>query len=98
VLGYICYWLVADELHITNVAVHPEYRNRSIGWQLLLHTVKLGQSAGARVAVLEVGQSNRAARALYEKLGFVVVHERPRYYPESREDGLVMELKLNPLT
>jgi ribosomal protein S18 acetylase RimI-like enzyme len=42
--------------------------------------------------VLEVGRSNKAARALYEKLGFVTVHKRPRYYHESREDGLVMEL------
>jgi ribosomal-protein-alanine N-acetyltransferase len=94
VLGYICFWLVADELQITNLAVHPEYRRRSIGWQLLLHAFQLGHEAGARFAVLEVGRSNRAARALYEKLGFVAVHERPRYYPESREDGLVMELNL----
>ena len=96
VLGYICFWLVADELQITNLAVHPEYRHRSIGRQLLLHTLQLGHAAGARLAVLEVDRSNRAARALYEKLGFVVVHKRPCYYPESREDGLVMEL--NPLT
>ena len=98
VLGYICFWLVADELQITNLAVNPEYRHRSIGRQLLLHALQLGHAAGARLAVLEVGRSNRAARALYEKLGFVVVHKRPCYYPESREDGLVMELKLNPLT
>ena len=98
VLGYICFWLVADELQITNLAVHPEYRRRSIGWHLLLHAIRLGLAAGARFAVLEVDRSNRAARALYEKLGFMVVHKRPCYYPESREDGLVMELKLNHLT
>ncbi|MEJ2235144.1 MAG: ribosomal protein S18-alanine N-acetyltransferase [Syntrophobacterales bacterium] len=96
VLGYICFWLVADELQITNLAVHPEYRRRSIGWQLLLHAFQLGHAAGARFALLEVGRSNRAARALYEKLGFMVVHKRPCYYPESREDGLVMELNLEP--
>ena len=94
VLGYICFWLVADELQITNLAVHPEYRHRSIGWQLLLHAFQLGRAEGARSAVLEVDRSNRAARALYEKLGFIVVHQRACYYPESREDGLVMELKL----
>ena len=95
VLGYICFWLVADELQITNLAVHPEYRHRSIGWQLLLHAFQLGHEAGARLAVLEVDRSNRAARALYEKIGFMVVHKRPCYYPESREEGLVMEL--NPI-
>lgn len=94
VLGYICFWLVADELQITNLAVHQEYRRRSIGWLLLLHALQLGHAAGARLAVLEVGRSNRAARALYEKLGFMVVHKRPCYYPESREDALVMERSL----
>ena len=94
VLGYICFWLVADELQITNLAVHQEYRRRSIGWLLLLHALQLGHAAGARLAVLEVGRSNRAARALYEKLSFMVVHKRPCYYPESREDGLVMERSL----
>jgi ribosomal-protein-alanine N-acetyltransferase len=94
VLGYICFLLVADELQITNLAVHPEYRRRSIGWQLLLHAFQLGHAAGARLAVLEVDRSNKAARRLYEKLGFMVVHKRPCYYPESREDGLVMELNL----
>jgi ribosomal-protein-alanine N-acetyltransferase len=94
VLGYICFWLVADELQITNLAVHPEYRRRSIGWQLLLYAFQLGRAAGARLAVLEVGRFNRAARALYEKLGFVAVHNRPCYYPESGEDALVMELNL----
>jgi ribosomal-protein-alanine N-acetyltransferase len=95
VLGYICFWLVADELQITNLAVHPEYRRRSIGWQLLLHAFQLGHASGAQFAVLEVGRSNKAARALYEKLGFVAVHKRPRYYPESREDALVMKFNLN---
>ena len=94
VLGYICFWLVADELQITNLAVHQEYRRRSIGWLLLLHALQLGHAAGARLAVLEVGRSNRAARVLYEKLGFMVVHKRPCYYPESREDALVMERSL----
>jgi ribosomal-protein-alanine N-acetyltransferase len=94
VLGYICFLLVVDELQITNLAVHPEYRRRSIGWQLLLHAFQLGHAAGARLAVLEVGRFNRAARALYEKLGFVAVRNRPCYYPESREDALVMELNL----
>ena len=54
VLGYICFWLVADELQITNLAVHPEYRRRSIGWQLLLHAFQLGHASGAQFAVLEV--------------------------------------------
>lgn len=95
VLGYVCFWLVADELQITNIAVHPEYRKRGIGLHLLLHAIQLGYKAGASFAVLEVGCSNKPARALYERLGFVAVQKRSRYYPESNEDALVMGLNLD---
>ena len=44
----------------------------------------------ARVAVLEVRAGNAAARALYERLGFVVVGERRKYYREPVEDALIM--------
>lgn len=94
-LGYVCFWLAAEELQITNIAVHPQYRRRGIGLHLLLHALELGRETGAQLAVLEVGSSNKPARALYEKLGFAVVQKRTRYYPESNEDALVMGLYLN---
>ena len=94
-LGYVCFWLVADELQITNIAVHPHYRQRKIGLHLLLHTIHLAYKAGARLAVLEVGFFNKAARALYEKLGFVAGQKRSRYYHESNEDAVVMTLDLD---
>ena len=91
--GYVCFWLVVDELQITNIAVHPHYRRLGLGKHLLIHALQLGNHTGARSAVLEVGWTNRAAQALYEKLGFVALHSRPGYYPES-EDALVMGLSL----
>jgi ribosomal-protein-alanine N-acetyltransferase len=94
VLGYVCLWLVADEVQVTNLAVHPGYRRRGVGGSLLMHACGLGHSAGARLVVLEVGESNKAARALYETAGFVAVQKRPRYYPECGEDALVMSLSL----
>lgn len=95
VVGYVCFWLVADEIQITNLAVHVGFRRRGIGVRLLLHALNLGYQAGARLAVLEVRQSNTPARTLYERLGFAVVQERPRYYPEYQEAALVLELKLD---
>ena len=94
-LGYVCFWLVADEIQITNIAVHIEYRRRGVGRSLLLHACYLGYEAGARLAVLEVGRANKAARALYERLGFEAIQIRPRYYPASGEDALLMQLSLN---
>jgi ribosomal-protein-alanine N-acetyltransferase len=95
VVGYVCVWLVADEIQIANLAVHIGYRRRGVGVALLLHAFAEGYSAGARLAVLEVARKNTAARALYERMGFAVVQERPRYYPESRDDALIMELSLS---
>lgn len=95
VLGFVCFWLVADEIQITNLAVHVGYRRRGLGCRLLLHALSLGYQAGARLAVLEVRQSNEPALALYERFGFTVVQERPRYYAESEEAALVLELRLD---
>ncbi len=97
VFGYICVWLVADEIQIANLAVHIWYRRRGVGLALLLHACTEGYSAGARLAVLEVARKNTAALALYERMGFVLMQKRPRYYPESRDDALIMELKLRRL-
>ena len=95
-LGYACFWLVADEMQITNLAVHIGYRRRGVGRRLMVHSLQKGYKAGARLALLEVRCSNQAARALYEGLGFAVVQERPNYYPEHREAALVLKLDLDP--
>lgn len=95
-VGYGCFWLLAEEIQITNVAVHIDYRRQGVGRRIMLHMLQQGYEAGARLAFLEVRGSNQAARALYEGLGFVTVGERPNYYPEHREGALVLRLKLEP--
>ena len=95
-VGYGCFWLLAEEIQITNVAVHIDYRRQGVGRRIMLHILQQGYEAGARLAFLEVRGSNQAARALYEGLGFVTVGERPNYYPEHREGALVLRLKLEP--
>jgi ribosomal-protein-alanine N-acetyltransferase len=95
VVGYICFWLVADEIQIVNVAAHPAWRRRGIGTRLMRHALERGYEAGAKVAVLEVRRSNEAALSLYQGLGFKVVRERPGYYPEHREPALILEMKLD---
>ena len=31
VVGYGGMWLIVDEAHITNIAIHPQYRRRGLG-------------------------------------------------------------------
>ncbi len=91
VLGYVCFWIILDELHLLNLAVHPVHRRQGIGGRLLSFALKTGKSKGARFAILEVRPSNLAAMSLYRKAGFVTVGRRPGYYSESNEDAIIME-------
>ena len=69
-IGYLCLWLIADELHVTNFAVDPTHRQRGFGRQLLGTLLELYRRNGARRAALEVRPSNHSARRLYEAFGF----------------------------
>jgi ribosomal-protein-alanine N-acetyltransferase len=93
-VGYLCLWEVADELHITNIAVHPATRRRGIGRALLRTVLDEARGRGPRLVVLEVRPSNHGARTLYESFGFRVVGRRRGYYYDTGEDALVMEAGL----
>jgi ribosomal-protein-alanine N-acetyltransferase len=90
IVAYGGIWLMVDEAHVTTFAVHPAYRRRRIGEQLLLALLDLAKERRAREATLEVRLSNLPARRLYEKYGFRPVGIRPRYYSDNNEDALIM--------
>src|SRR5512137_2824496 len=89
-VGYICVWVVTDELHINNLAVHPRWRKRGIARELLHAAMRHGRTQGARAAYLEVRASNLAALALYRQTRFEAIGVRPRYYTHPVEDAVVM--------
>ena len=90
VVGYLVVWLVTDEVHIANVAVHPGWRRQGLGARLIGEAVWGREQEGFRWVGLEVRRSNRAARALYRKLGFVEVGVRKNYYVQEGEDAVLM--------
>lgn len=94
VLGYLCLWEIADELHITNIAVHPTCRRQGIGRTLLRGVLEDARQRKLRLVVLEVRPSNTEARTLYETFGFRVIGRRRGYYYDTGEDALVMEADL----
>jgi [ribosomal protein S18]-alanine N-acetyltransferase len=95
VLGYICFWLVADEVQIFNLAVQVAHRRHGIGRALLLYALRFGYLHRARVALLEVRRSNDAAQRLYSSLGFQPAGQRNDYYGGMREPAVLMELEMN---
>jgi ribosomal-protein-alanine N-acetyltransferase len=92
VIGYVGFWFIVDEAHISTLAVHPAYRGLGIGEQLLQDALSDAVTRGAQVATLEVRVSNDTALNLYRKFGFEVIGERPRYYRDNNEDALLMIL------
>jgi ribosomal-protein-alanine N-acetyltransferase len=90
VLGYGGLWMIVDEAHISTLAVHPEWRGKSLGELLLVALIEAAMLRGAVVATLEVRVSNRVAQALYRKHAFAQVGRRKGYYTDNHEDALIM--------
>lgn len=93
VVGMLVLWLIVDEAHVATLAVHPEYRRRGIGEQLLCEALKSISEEGAQQAALEVRAGNTAAQAMYRKLGFEISGTRLRYYKDNFEDAILLTLK-----
>ncbi len=95
VIGYTCRWRVTDEVHLLNLAVHPEHRGRSIGRLLMESMIDEARTTAASVVFLEVRAGNVVARRLYRQLGFRDLGVRRSYYGPG-QDAIVMELRLDP--
>jgi ribosomal-protein-alanine N-acetyltransferase len=89
-IGMAGFWLLADEAHISTIAVHPHWHRRGLGEWMLVNIIEEAGKLGAVVATLEVRPSNIAARKLYQKYDFVEVGRRPRYYNDNNEDALIL--------
>ena len=87
--GYVFFYCVMDELHVMNIAVHPDFRKKGMGEKLLTHVHDFGIEHKIKFAYLEVRQTNTAAQKLYEKMGYQKQGRRIGYY-SNQEDALLM--------
>jgi len=90
ILGFAGFWIMAEEAHITNIAVREQYRYQGIGERLLISMIDLASELKAHIITLEVRASNTAAQSLYYKYGFTQTGLRRGYYTDNREDGVLM--------
>lgn len=97
VVGYIIAWKIHDEVHILNLAVHPDHRRKGIGRGLLIDCLRHFSRKGIRSAILEVRVRNQDAIRLYERIGFRSIGLRRKYYSDTGEDALVMKLDVGYL-
>jgi ribosomal-protein-alanine N-acetyltransferase len=97
VVGYVVALVMADEGEIADLAVAPSARRRGIARSLLERTMVDAMEGGVRALYLEVRESNAAARALYQALGFEPVGRRRGYYQHPAEDALLLRRDLSPI-
>ena len=90
VIGYCGMWVLFEEAHITNIAIHPHHRGNGYGKQLLLAAMEHAASFGAEMMTLEVRETNLVAQNMYEKFGFMQQGFRKKYYSDTGEGALLL--------
>ena len=92
IIGCVVYHNIVGDVDMTNVQVKEAHRKRGIGTALMKAAMEKARSVGGERFTLEVRESNLAAIALYESLGFTVEGKRRGFYEHPREDALIMWL------
>ena len=90
IVAYGGIWVILEDSHVTTIAVHPDFRGRKFGEEMLVHLLEEAIAARASWITLEVRESNETAQRLYRKYGFTVVSTRRGYYSDNNENALVM--------
>ncbi len=94
--GFVVASRVLDEASILSIAVVPRQQRNGLGRSLLLAAIARAEREGAVRCLLEVRETNAAARRLYTEIGFALDGVRKNYYPREggREDALLMSREL----
>lgn len=90
IVAYAGCWVLANEGHITNVAVDPDYQGQGLGRKLMNELTSRVKALGVDSMTLEVRPSNTVAINLYTSLGFRSVGQRPKYYTNPVEAAEIM--------
>jgi len=90
IVGYGGMWVILDEAHVTNIAIHPEYRGIGAGNLIVETLFQICRLEKVASITLEVRRSNEIAQNLYKKYGFVEEGVRKNYYEDNREDAVIM--------
>jgi ribosomal-protein-alanine N-acetyltransferase len=90
IVGYICFAIIVDELHLRNISVHKDFRRCGIASQMMSEMIRTSLGRGVLWSTLEVRRSNTAAIKFYEKYGFEIKGIRRSYYRDTGEDAFIM--------
>lgn len=89
-VAFLVFWFVHDEVHILNVAVHPDFRRGGIATRIIERLVGRARDHDFAFVTLEVREHNSPAIGLYQSMGFDVTGRREEYYADTGEAALLM--------
>ncbi|HKJ57366.1 MAG TPA: ribosomal protein S18-alanine N-acetyltransferase [Nitriliruptoraceae bacterium] len=89
IVGFAMTTRQPDEVHLLDIAVAASRRRQGVARHLLARLAAMAMADGATAMTLEVRTSNRPARSLYARVGFVDHGVRPGYYRDG-EDAAIL--------
>jgi ribosomal-protein-alanine N-acetyltransferase len=87
--------MICDEVHLLNLTVHPDFRRCGTARELITFLICFSRRHGAKWIDLEVRRSNSPALRIYRAFGFREKAVRRGYYPDNREDAVIMKLEFD---
>ncbi|WP_174875263.1 ribosomal protein S18-alanine N-acetyltransferase [Vogesella oryzae] len=96
-IGYAVILQVLDEIQLQNIFISKPWQRQGYGRKLLQLLMELAAKQNCSRMLLEVRESNLAARELYLSCGFKETGLRKQYYRSDsgpRENAILMEASL----
>ena len=88
-IGFLCFRIVGEESEILSLVIHPQYRQKGLGKQLMKFYIDFCSQREVKAFYLETGVSNQVAIYLYESFSYHPIAIKPKYY-QGKEDALLM--------
>jgi ribosomal-protein-alanine N-acetyltransferase len=95
IAGFVVALCLGQEWEIENIVVDSALRRRGCANLLLRELLSLASNEGAGRVLLEVRESNQAARAFYARWGFQMIGRRRNYYRDPEEDAILLHFRCN---
>ena len=95
--GFAVGQIIVDEAELFLIMTKPEHRKQGVGHRILATFEQQAFQNEVRRIILEVADTNTAARALYSANGYQQIAERKNYYTfpnGSHADAIIMEKHL----
>jgi [ribosomal protein S18]-alanine N-acetyltransferase len=94
VVGFMIYGLHKARFHILNFAVHPHYRRRGVGKQMVNKLIESLSYQYRTLILLEVRETNLDAQLFFRQIGFRAVSVLRDFYEDTVEDAYLMEYNI----